>query len=198
MEFTNLLTDSSGANVFNFNAKIDFLLKRKNPETKELEYLIFDFKWTGNPNKREEELRNGKELQLALYQISAEVNGYCPVVMRGYYLLKQAQLLTVYDGFTPDDSVKIVEQKKTYDIFEQAVASYRERIQNLKDGYIEEGEEMKGPKFENTTFIKNYYPKPDGYYLNNDLKARAKKDGMTADPKKTSYGKNVVLKGKIK
>ena len=195
MEFTNLLTDSSGADVFNFNAKIDFLLKRKNPETNELEYLIFDFKWTGNPNKREEELRNGKELQLALYQISAEVNGYYPVVMRGYYLLKQAQLLTTDSVLDISDDII---PPKGNDIFKQAVASYRERIQNLKDGYIEEGEEKKGTEFENTVFIHNYYPKPDEYYLNNDLTARAKKDGMTAKPKKSSYGENAVLKGKIK
>jgi hypothetical protein len=78
------------------------------------------------------------------------------------------------------------------------VASYRERIQNLKDGYIEEGEEMKGPEFNNTAFIKDYYPNPEGYYLNNGLKARSKKNGMTADAKNSSYGKNTVLKGKIK
>lgn len=195
---TSILKDSSGKAAFNYNAKIDCLLKRTNPETKEDDYLIFDFKWTGSPGKREKELEDCKELQLALYQKIAEVNGKSPVVMRGYYLLKQAQLLTIYDVFKPNDSIKIVEQKNSYDIFEQAVASYRERIQNLKDGYIEEGEEKKGTKFEKTTFINNYYPKPDDYYLNNGLKARSKKDGMTADPKKTSYGKNVVLKGKIK
>ena len=197
MEFTNLLTDSSGANVFNFNAKIDFLLKRKNPETKELEYLIFDFKWTGNPNKREEELRNGKELQLALYKISAEVNGYCPVVMRGYYLLKQAQLLTTDSVLDISDDII---PPKGNDIFEQAVASYRERIQNLKDGYIEEGEEKKGIEFENkkTVFITEYMSNPNGYYLNNGLAYSTRDKKMKTSAKNSSYGKNVVLKGKIK
>ena len=198
VEFTSILKDSSGANAFIFNAKIDFLLKRKSEGSQEYEYLIFDFKWTGNPNKRQKELEDCKELQLALYQKIAEMNGNSPVVMRGYYLLKQAQLLTIDNVLKLDDNIVIVEQKSTCDIFEQAVASYRERIQNLKEGYIEEGEEMKGPEFEPTQFVKLYFPNPDKYYLNNDLCARSKKDGMTAKAKGTSYGKNVVLKGKIK
>lgn len=198
VEYTTMLKDSSGTDAFNFNAKIDFLLKRKNEESKEYEYLIFDFKWTGSPSKREKELEACKELQLALYQKIAEVNGKTPVVMRGYYLLKQAQLLTVNDVLKTSDNIVIVESKNTYDIFEQAVTSYRERIKNLKEGYIEEGEEMKGPEFEPTQFVKLYFPNPDQYYLNNDLYAKSKKDGMTAKAKRTSYGKNTVLKGKIK
>ena len=118
--------------------------------------------------------------------------------MRGYYLLKQAQLLTVNDVFKPNDAIIIVPRKTSPEIFDQAVNSYRERIQNLKKGYIEEGEEKKGPEFEPTQFVKLYFPNPDKYYLNNDLCARSKKDGMTAKAKGTSYGKNVVLKGKIK
>ena len=198
VEFTSILKDCSGANAFIFNAKIDFLLKRKSEGSQEYEYLIFDFKWTGNPNKRQKELEDCKELQLALYQKIAEVNGKTPVVMRGYYLLKQAQLLTVNNVLFSNDNIVIVEQKSTSDIFGQAVNSYRERIQNLKEGYIEEGEEMKGPEFEPTQFVELYFPNPDKYYLNNDLCARSKKDGMTAKTKGTSYGKNVVLKGKIK
>lgn len=198
VEFTSILKDSSGANAFIFNAKIDFLLKRKSEGSQEYEYLIFDFKWTGNPNKRQKELEDYKELQLALYQKIAEVNGKTPVVMRGYYLLKQAQLLTINNVLKHDDNIVIVEQKSTCDIFEQAVASYRERIANLKAGYIEEGEEMKGTEFEPKQFVKLYFPNPDKYYLNNDLCAKSKKDGMTAKTKRTSYGKNVVLKGKIK
>lgn len=198
VEFTSILKDSSGANAFIFNAKIDFLLKRKSEGSQEYEYLIFDFKWTGNPKKRKDELEACKELQLALYQKIAETNGNSPVVMRGYYLLKQAQLLTVYPKLNPKDAIVVVPQKTSPEIFEQAVNSYRERIQNLKEGYIEEGEEMKGPEFEPTQFVKLYFPNPDQYYLNNDLCARSKKDGMTAKTKRTSYGKNVVLKGKIK
>lgn len=198
VEFTSILKDSSGANAFIFNAKIDFLLKRKSEGSQEYEYLIFDFKWTGNPKKRKDELEACKELQLALYQKIIEENGLKPVVMRGYYLLKQAQLLTVNNVLISNDNIVIVEQKNTSDIFEQAVSSYRERIENLKNGYIEEGEEMKGPEFEKTQFVGKYISDPNNYYLNNKLKKNSRGPGMTATAKETTYGKNSVLKGKIK
>ena len=198
VEFTSILKDSSGANAFIFNAKIDFLLKRKSEGSQEYEYLIFDFKWTGNPNKRQKELEDCKELQLALYQKIAETNGNSPVVMRGYYLLKQAQLLTINNVFKQNDAIIIVPRKPSPEIFEQAVNSYRERIQNLKEGYIEEGEEKKVTEFENTVFVGKYISNPDNYYLNNKLKKNSRGPGMTATAKETTYGKNAVLKGKIK
>ena len=198
VEYTRVLKDSADAKAFVFNAKIDFLLKRKSENSNEYEYLIFDFKWTGSPKKRKDELEACKELQLALYQKIIEVNGLKPVVMRGYYLLKQAQLLTVNNVLIPNDNIVIVEQKSTSDIFEQAVASYRERIANLKGGYIEEGEEMKGPEFDNTQFVGKYISNPNNYYLNNKLKKNSRGPGMTASAKETTYGKNSVLKGKIK
>ena len=208
VEYTNVLQDTATPpqDAFNFNAKIDFLLKRKSKENQGYEYLIFDFKWTGNPSKREKELKECKELQLALYQKIAEVNKLMPVVMRGYYLLKQAQLLTINDDVLNLDD-DIVNQKVTYDIFAQAVASYRERINNLKDGYIEEGEEMKGPEFEKTKFISvclvdfKTNNAVSSYFLDNKLEMAKKKEKlgqMNVAEKATSYGKNSVLKGKIK
>ena len=199
VEYTSMLKDSAGGKVFNFNAKIDFLLKRKKGNSNdEYEYLIFDFKWTGNPKKRKEELEQYKELQLALYQKIIEEKGLKPVVMRGYYLLKQAQLLTINDVFNSNDAIVIVDRQTTDVIFEQAVASYRERINNLKVGLIEEGEEMKGTEFEKTVFVGNYISNPNNYYLNNKLKKNSKGPGMTTTAKESTYGKNAVLKGKIK
>lgn len=199
VEYTSMLKDSAGEKVFNFNAKIDFLLKRKKGNSNdEYEYLIFDFKWTGNPKKRKEELEQYKELQLALYQKIIEEKGLKPVVMRGYYLLKQAQLLTINDVFNSNDAIVIVDRQTTDVIFEQAVASYRERINNLKVGLIEEGEEMKGTEFEKTVFVGNYISNPNNYYLNNKLKKNSKGPGMTTTAKESTYGKNAVLKGKIK
>ena len=190
--------------VFTFNAKIDFILKKKNEETHEDEYYIFDFKWTNSPNKRKEELEKRKELQLALYQKVLEKDG-CTVVMRGYYLLKQATLLTTYSGFLPNNNIEIIEQKSTADIFEQAVESYRERIMNLQNGFIEEGEEMPGTEFETTQFVSKYLADfiarngSSKYYINNKLECSKRPLGsMKKVAKATSYGKNSVLKGKIK
>lgn len=194
--------------VFTFNAKIDFILKKKNEVTNEDEYYIFDFKWHRSANKRKEELENRKELQLALYQKILEADGK-NVVMRGYYLLKQAILLTAYTDFVSSDKIEVIEQKSTADIFEQAVESYWERIMNLQDGFIEEGEEMPGTKFAKTQFIGKYLnickataAVPDSYFLDNNVTMKYTKTktlaSMNTAKKKTSYGKNSVLKGKIK
>ena len=207
-EFTTNLSCADGTTAFNFNAKIDFILKKKNEVTNEDEYYIFDFKWTRSANTRKEELENRKELQLALYQKILEADGK-NVVMRGYYLLKQAALLTAYAGFVPSDKIEIIKQNSTADIFEQAVESYRERIMNLQGGYIEEGEEMPGTKFENTQFIGKYLKicqatavVPASYFLDNNVTMKYTKTktlaSMNTAKKKTSYGKNSVLKGKIK
>lgn len=194
--------------VFTFNAKIDFILKKKNEVTNEDEYYIFDFKWHRSANKRKEELENRKELQLALYQKILEADGK-NVVMRGYYLLKQAILLTTHTGFVTSDKIEVIAQKSTADIFEQAVESYWERIMNLQDGFIEEGEEMPGTKFENTQFIGKYLKicqatatVPDSYFLDNNVTIKYTKTkklaSMNTAKKSTTYGKNSVLKGKIK
>ncbi len=203
-EYNTMLSGENGSSAFNFNAEIDFILKKKNEETHEDEYYIFDFKWTNSPNKRKEELEKRKELQLALYQKVLETNG-CPVVMRGYYLLKQATLLTTYSKFPSNNNIEIIEQKNTADIFEQAVESYRERIMNLQDGFIEEGEEMPGTEFETTQFVSKYladFIAKNGnskYYINNKLEGSKRPLGpMKKEAKATSYGKNSVLKGKIK
>lgn len=203
-EFTTNLSCADGSSAFNFNAKIDFILKKKNEETHEDEYYIFDFKWTRSANKRKEELENRKELQLALYQKILEADGK-NVVMRGYYLLKQAALLTAYAGFVPSDKIEVIEQKSTADIFEQAVESYQERIMNLQNGFIEEGEEMPGTEFETTQFVSKYLADfiarngSSKYYINNKLECSKRPLGsMKKVAKATSYGKNSVLKGKIK
>lgn len=203
-EFTTNLSCADGTPAFNFNAQIDFILKKKNEVTNEDEYYIFDFKWTNSPNKRKEELGNRKELQLALYQKVLEKDG-CTVVMRGYYLLKQATLLTTYSGFPFKNNIEIIEQKSTADIFVQAVESYWERIMNLQGGFIEEGEEMPGTEFETTQFVSKYLADfiantgSSKYYLNNKLECSKRPLGhMKKEAKATSYGKNSVLKGKIK
>lgn len=185
---------------FNFFGFIDFVLKKKKTDSNEYEYYIFDFKWTTYPDGREEELMQRKELQLALYEkIMTEKK--MNVAMRGYYLLKQGKLLTAYTGFKKDDAITVVPQSSSCDIFEQAVNSYKERVNNLLSGIIEEGEDMKGAMFMSTEFIKtDYLPNMDKYYLDNGLTkdSRSKTTLKMVGKKKNNFGKNGVLKGKIK
>ena len=184
---------------FNYQGFIDFVLKKKINDSDEFKYYIFDFKWTTYPDGREEELMQRKELQLALYEkIMTEKK--MKVAMRGYYLLKQGKLLTAYNRFKKDDAITVVPQSSVNDIFLQAVESYKERVNNLMGGKIEEGVGMSGAKFTDTEFIKKYLPKMDNYYLDNGLKKNAisKKELKAAGTKSDNFGKNGVLKGKIK
>ena len=183
---------------FNYKGFIDFVLKKKIKDSDEYKYYIFDFKWTTYPDGREEELMQRKELQLALYEkimTGKEMN----VAMRGYYLLKQGKLLTAYTGFKEDDAITVVPQSSACDIFEQAVNSYKERVKNLLAGKIEEGGGMSGSKFMDTDFVKEYLPNIDKYYLDNGLKVSQTKSGVKmSGTKNDNFGKNGVLKGKIK
>ena len=184
---------------FNYTGFIDFVLKKNNKDSNEYEYYIFDFKWTTYPDSREEELMQRKELQLALYEKIMTEKGM-NVAMRGYYLLKQGKLLTTYDRFKKDDNITVVQQSSACDIFEQAVNSYKERVDNLLAGKIEEGGGMNGANFMGTDFVKEYLPNIGTYYLDNGLKkdARSKKELKMGGKKDDNFGKNGVLKGKIK
>ena len=190
--------------IFDLKSIIDFILK-KTDENQQTKYYIFDFKWTTNPKKRKEELENCKELQLALYKwILEKEHGAGCVEMYGYYLLKQTKLLTTYTNFSSNAAIEVVKQEQSYNLFDQAMESYRERIKNLKDGFIEEGEDMPGPNFVNTQFIatclsdyiKNN-PKKN-FYLDNGLVISVRNAGqMNSDKKNVSY-KYAVLKNRIK
>ena len=190
--------------VFNLKSIIDFVLK-KTEEGKPTKYYIFDFKWTTKPKERKEELEECKELQLALYKkILEKVYGVGCVEMYGYYLLKQTKLLTTYPYLLQNDAIEVVPQKASYNIFEQAAESYRERIRNLKGGFIEEGEDMPGPDFVITQFIAAClsdflanHPKKK-FYFNNGLVMSVKNVGhMNSNKKAVSY-KYAVLKNRIK
>lgn len=203
MDFTKILTDVNGNPVFNINSRIDFVLK-KTDEHQQIKYYIFDFKWTTKPKERKEELEECKELQLALYKkILEKVYGVGCVEMYGYYLLKQTKLLTTYP-YLLNAAIEVVPQKASYNIFEQAAESYRERIRNLKGGFIEEGEDMPGPDFVITQFIAAClsdflanHPKKK-FYFNNGLVMSVKNVGhMNSNKKAVSY-KYAVLKNRIK
>jgi ATP-dependent helicase/DNAse subunit B len=81
-----------------FNAKIDMVLK--NPEGK---YVIMDFKWTdGKDKKREGEIKNNMEMQLALYAQAVRQHfgegDESSVEAIGYFMLRQGVFITEYQG----------------------------------------------------------------------------------------------------
>ena len=207
-EIIKILNDSHGNPVFNLKSVLDLVLK-KTEEGQPTKYYIFDFKWTTKPQKRKEELKECKELQLALYKwIFEEKHGAGCVEMYGYYLLKQTKLLTTYPYLLPNDAIEVVPQPKSYNLFNQAMESYRERIKNLKNGFIEEGEDMPGPDFENTKFFTKYLKESvtakalsNSFFLDNDLSITYTQKSNTArmkSPKKKVAYNYAVLKNRIK
>lgn len=203
------IKDTKGTKtIFNLKSIIDFILK-KTDENQQTKYYIFDFKWTTKPQKRKEELENCKELQLALYKwILEKEHGAGCVEMYGYYLLKQTKLITTYTNFSPNVAIEDVKQEQSYNLFDQAVESYCERIRNLKDGFIEEGEDMPGKEFENTKFFTKYLNESvmakalsNSFFLDNNLSINHTKKTNTAkmksDKKAVSYN-YAVLKNRIK
>lgn len=204
VEYTRILKDVKGNPIFNLNSTIDLVLK-KVQDGQPTKYYIFDFKWTTKPNTRKKELEGCRELQLALYEkILEEVYDSGCVEMYGYYMLKQTKLLTTYTYLLPNAAIEVLQQNSGNNLFEQAAESYRERIRNLKDGFIEEGEDMPGPDFVKTQFIDAclsdylaHHPIKN-FYLNNELVMSTKNLGqMNSTKKKVAY-KYAVLKNRIK
>jgi hypothetical protein len=177
-----------------FNAKIDMLLKNQQGR-----YVIMDLKWTdGRDKKREEEIRNNTEMQLALYAEAVRRHfGHgdesC-VDAIGYFMLRQGVLITEYHGLKDSKDVRIVEKTNTDSIFEMVKNSYEFRMSQLKGeeetSVIEEGEQMKVTGLG----VKGYHDEGGRFPLKGiSLKAK----GYTGE-KCTTWGKNVVLKGMLK
>ena len=177
-----------------FNAKIDMILK--NPEGK---YVIMDFKWTdGKDKKREEEIKNNMEMQLALYAQAVRQHfgegDESSVEAIGYFMLRQGVFITEYQGLKKSKKVKVVQKQCTDSIFEMVKKSYEFRMSQLMgdagESVIEEAEQMKVTDLG----IEGYHDEGDRFPLKG-ITVKAK-GGYTGE-KSTTYGKNVVLKGML-
>lgn len=129
-----------------FNAKVDMILR--NPAGK---YVIMDFKWTDSKDrKREDEIRNNMEMQLALY--AQAVRQYfgkgdeSSVEAIGYFMLRQGVFITEYQGLKKCDEVRVVHKKETDSIFARAKESYDMRMKQFEGvdnvSEIEEGDSI--------------------------------------------------------
>ena len=177
-----------------FNAKIDMVLQ--NPEGR---YVIMDFKWTdGKDKKREEEIKNNMEMQLALYaqavrQHFGEGDDSC-VEAIGYFMLRQGVFITEYQGLKKSKKVKVVQKQSTDSIFDMVKKSYEFRMKQLIGeggvSVIEEGEQMKVAE----QGIEGYHDEGDRFPLKG---ITVKVKGGYTGEKATTYGKNVVLKGML-
>ena len=125
-----LLLEGIGA----FRARIDLLLTDENGD-----YVVFDFKWS-NSDTFEKKLKENNSIQLELYrQIVCAAYKDKKVRGVGYYLMPQKKLITC--DFKGCKFVKHIDPADT-NLFEQIKRSYAFRMEELKRGYIEEGEEI--------------------------------------------------------
>ena len=177
-----------------FNAKIDMVLQNS-----EGRYVIMDFKWTdGKDKKREEEIENNMEMQLALYaqavrQYFGEGDDSC-VEAIGYFMLRQGVFITEYQGLKKSKKVKVVQKQSTDSIFDMVKKSYEFRMNQLigegGESVIEEGEQMKVTE----QGVEGYHDEGDRFPLKG---ITVKVKGGYTGEKSTTYGKNVVLKGML-
>ena len=177
-----------------FNAKIDMVLQNLDGK-----YVIMDFKWTdGKDKKREEEIKNNMEIQLALYAQAVRQHfgegDESSVEAIGYFMLRQGVFITEYQGLKKSKKVKVVQKQCTDLIFEMVKKSYEFRMSQLMgdagESVIEEAEQMKVTDLG----IEGYHDEGDRFPLKG-ITVKAK-GGYTGE-KSTTYGKNVVLKGML-
>ena len=167
----------------------------KNPEGK---YVIMDFKWTdGKDKKREEEIKNNMEMQLALYAQAVRQHfgegDESSVEAIGYFMLRQGVFITEYQGLKKSKKVKVVQKQCTDSIFEMVKKSYEFRMSQLMgdagESVIEEAEQMKVTN----KGIEGYHDEGGKFPLDGIKMKNCAYSGC----KVTTYGKNVVLKGML-
>ena len=160
-------------------AKIDYLL-----ETADQKLVVIDFKWNER-NTYNTKLEKNRALQLAVYKNILEKSTQKDVVFCGYYILPKYKLLT-RDSVLSGESVEVITTEDHNDIFEQAKNSYKYRMEQLKQGVIEEGEKMPLADIQYYTDMVscNLYPLENDY-SNDEIKG-------------APYGEpNKVLKGRL-
>ena len=126
--------------ISNFNARIDMELKDADGNA-----VIFDFKWTYS-GFYGDKIKDGKAIQLELYRKELEVQGK-PVSAVGFYLIPKCLLetpdyQTLKDPATGNVIINHIEPPNDTDIFEQIANSIAQRLEEIKDGNLEEGEGM--------------------------------------------------------
>lgn len=118
-----------------FTVRVDLLLRNRagNP-------VIFDLKWSRNEKRYEAMIREGRDLQLRVYDHAVSSSLGRPVAATGYFLLGRGQLLS---ADLPDlrGYVKQVDAPRTTaEAMARIRAGYECRYEEFRDGIIEEGE----------------------------------------------------------
>lgn len=186
------------ANIGLVYAKIDCLLK----DPADGKFVIIDFKYNSGKTYFRK-IEENRELQLAVYRKVVETGGYReeedggrtiipPGVVKfiGYYAIPRKTLFTPENTLADNPAVEEVAQENPKDIFDMAVKGYIFRWGQLRNGILEEGEDLPQDKLD-------YFHQPDLYPL--EVNYDDKKNTKLSEEerrKARAYGdKNITLKG---
>lgn len=115
--------------------RIDLLLCNREGDP-----VIFDLKWSRREKQYEALIREGRDLQLRVYDHAVSSSLGRPVAATGYFLLERGQLLS---ADLPDlrGYVKQVDAPRTTaEAMARIRVGYERRYEEFRDGLIEEGE----------------------------------------------------------
>lgn len=119
-----------------FNGSIDMLL-----ETKDKKYVIIDMKWSENSHYKTK-LSENTALQLEIYRAALEAEGKT-VVATGYYLMPLCLLYTCDTDIISGTNVKAVKCDPVVNDLRRSIQnSFRYRMQEIRNGLVEEAENM--------------------------------------------------------
>ena len=106
---------------------------------------IFDLKWSNNEKLYEDYIHDGMDLQLHLYRYAMEASLKRTVNATGYFILTRGLLLSA--DLQSSNHVRHVDSPVTVsDVVARVRKSYLLRYEQLREGVVEEGEEMQVAK----------------------------------------------------
>lgn len=119
------------------SSRVDMLLRNAAGDP-----VILDLKWSRSRNRYEDLLRQGRDMQLRLYDWVISGSSSKTVAATGYYLLAIGHLISAQLPDTANYIKHIDSPATTADAVARVQASYRLRYGQLQRGVIEEGEGM--------------------------------------------------------
>lgn len=116
-------------------ARVDLLLRNGegNP-------VIFDLKWSRSEKRYEALIREGRDMQLRIYDCVVSGDRERPVAATGYFLLARGTLLSSQFSAVSNYVRRVDAPLTTDEIMTRIRAGYVRRYDELREGIIEEGE----------------------------------------------------------
>lgn len=116
-------------------ARVDLLLRNRTGDP-----VIFDLKWSRSEKRYEALIREGRDLQLRVYDHAVSCSLGRPVAATGYFLLGRGQLLSADLPDLQGYAKHVDAPRTTAEAMARIRAGYERRYEEFRDGLIEEGE----------------------------------------------------------